>query len=34
VDPDDLRFNVAAWVTLLEWAASSEASFGPVAPSE
>lgn len=34
VDPADLAFNVAAYVTLLEWAASSEVSFGPVPPSE
>lgn len=34
VAPEDLRFNVAAYVSLLEWAASSEAAFGPVAPSE
>lgn len=31
VDPDDLNFNVAAWVTFLYWAANSEADFGPIA---
>lgn len=34
VDPQDLQFNVAAWVTLIQWAASAETVFGPVAPSE
>jgi Zn-dependent M28 family amino/carboxypeptidase len=34
VDPADLKFNVAAYVTLLQWAASSDTSFGPIEPSE
>jgi len=34
VDPADLRFNVAAYATLLQWAASDGAPFGPVEPSE
>ena len=34
VDPQDLQFNVAAYVTFIQWAASSGISFGPVAPSE
>ncbi len=34
VNPADLQFNVAAYVTLIQWAASSDAVFGPVAPSE
>lgn len=34
VDPADLQFNVAAYVTLLQWAASSEVAFGPIEPSE
>jgi Zn-dependent M28 family amino/carboxypeptidase len=33
VDPSDIRFNVAAYVTLIEWAASNAQPFGPVAPS-
>jgi hypothetical protein len=34
VDPADLRFNVAAYVTMIYWAAEAETVFGPVAPSE
>ena len=34
VDPADLRFNVAAWVTFIYWAASSNTAFGPVPPSD
>ena len=34
VDPEDLQFNVAAYVTLIQWAASAETVFGPVAASE
>jgi Zn-dependent M28 family amino/carboxypeptidase len=30
VDPDDLRFNVAAYVTFIYFAAESEVIFGPV----
>jgi hypothetical protein len=33
VDAADLRFNVAAFATLIYWAASSEVDFGPVDPS-
>jgi len=31
IDPDDLRFDVAAWETFIEFAAESTAVFGPVA---
>jgi Zn-dependent M28 family amino/carboxypeptidase len=34
VDPADIRFNVAAYVTFIYWAAESEVDFGPVEPSE
>jgi len=34
VDPEALRFNVAAWVTFLAWATESRAEFGPVPPAE
>ena len=34
VDPADIQFNVAAYATLIQWAASTDAKFGPVAPSE
>jgi hypothetical protein len=34
VDPADLRFNVAAYATMIYWAAETEAVFVPVAPSE
>jgi hypothetical protein len=34
VDPADLQFNVAAYVTLLQWAAASDVAFGPIEPSE
>lgn len=30
VDPEDLRFNVAAWVTFLYFAAETRANFGPL----
>jgi carboxypeptidase Q len=30
VDPEDLRFNVAAWVTFLWFAAESQVEFGPL----
>ncbi|MFT5138548.1 MAG: carboxypeptidase Q [Rhodothermales bacterium] len=30
VDPADIRFNVAAYVTFIQWAASTDAVFGPV----
>ncbi|MDX1459767.1 MAG: M28 family peptidase [Xanthomonadales bacterium] len=33
VSRDDLAFNIAAWVTMLQWAADSDVAFGPVAPS-
>ncbi|MBT8062809.1 MAG: M28 family peptidase [Xanthomonadales bacterium] len=33
VDPADLQFNIAAWVTFIYWAATSDAEFGPVPPS-
>lgn len=32
VDPDDLAFNVAAYVTLVYFAAETEATFGPISP--
>ncbi len=32
VDPADLRQNVAAWATLIYWAASSDVALGPIAP--
>jgi Zn-dependent M28 family amino/carboxypeptidase len=31
IDPDDLRFNLAAWETFIHFAAESPAAFGPVA---
>ena len=31
---EDLQFNVAAYVTMIQWAAGSAVSFGPVAPSD
>jgi hypothetical protein len=34
VDPADLRFNVAAYVTMIQWAAAGNTNFGPVARSE
>jgi Zn-dependent M28 family amino/carboxypeptidase len=34
VDPADIQFNVAAYVTLIQWAASTDAVFGPIEPSE
>ena len=34
VDPADIQFNVAAYATFIHWAASSNAVFGPVAPSK
>jgi hypothetical protein len=34
VDPADLRFNVAAWVTFLYFAAESQTEFGPIEPAE
>ena len=34
VDPEDLAFNVAAYVTFIYWAAESDVAFGPVPPSE
>jgi carboxypeptidase Q len=30
VDPSDIQFNVAAYVTFIHWAASSKVAFGPV----
>jgi carboxypeptidase Q len=32
VDPSDLRFNVAAYATLIYWAAAKDTVFGPVPP--
>ena len=32
VDAEDLRFNVAAWVTFLYFAAETDAEFGPLEP--
>ena len=34
VDPEDLRFNVAAWVTFLWFAAESRVEFGPLPAAE
>ena len=34
VELADMQHNVAAYVTLIQWAASSGVSFGPVEPSE
>jgi carboxypeptidase Q len=34
VDPADIQFNVAAYATFIHWAASSDAVFGPIAPTE
>jgi hypothetical protein len=34
VDPADLQFNVAAYASFIQWAASTDARFGPVEPSE
>jgi len=34
VNPADLQFNVAAYVTFIQWAASTDAKFGPVPTSE
>jgi carboxypeptidase Q len=34
VDPEDLRFNVAAWVTFLYFAAETTTEFGPLDPDE
>ena len=34
VDPKDLQFNVAAYVTFIQWAANGEVRFGPVVVSE
>ena len=34
VDPADLRFNVAAWVTFLYFAAETRTVFGPLEPVE
>jgi hypothetical protein len=34
VDASDLRFNVAAYASLIYWAAETHAVFGPVTPSE
>ena len=33
VNPSDLQFNVAAYATLIYWAAETQVAFGPVAPS-
>lgn len=34
VDPANIRFNVAAYASFIYWAAQSDVTFGPVAPSD